>query len=66
MYRIKNPRISLAFYIDILGMSLLYVLRPDPKITLFFLGYENPDDIPVNEEERFMWALTRQGVIQLQ
>ncbi|MFS7907169.1 putative lactoylglutathione lyase [Helianthus anomalus] len=41
MYRIKDPEVSLRFYSETLGMSLLKKLEfPDMKFSLYFLGYE--------------------------
>lgn len=38
---------------------------PSMKFSLFFIGYENPADIPVDEKERIGWALSRKATIEL-
>ncbi|KAJ2340273.1 Lactoylglutathione lyase, partial [Coemansia sp. RSA 2618] len=43
MYRIRDPKASLKFYTEILGMKLLDEHHSDEaKFSLFFLGYEDP------------------------
>lgn len=67
MYRIKDPRASLPFYTGILGMTLLQKLDfPEAKFSLYFLGYENPDDVPTsNNAERTKWAMSRKATVEL-
>lgn len=66
MYRIKDPRRSLEFYTGVLGMSLLQKLDfPEMKFSLYFMGYENPNDIPAVYNERTRWALSRKATIEL-
>lgn len=66
MYRIRDPRASLPFYTDALGMTLLHALPTNANFTLYFLGYEDADDIPIDVEDRAEWAMTREGTVQLQ
>lgn len=66
MFRIKDPKVSLEFYTKVLGMRLLKRLDfPEMKFSLYFMGYECADDIPVDEKERTLWALSRKATIEL-
>src|ERR1043166_1669444 len=66
MYRIKDPKRSLEFYTKVLGMTLLKSLNfPAAKFSLFFMGYESPKDIPKDEKERAVWAMTRKATLEL-
>lgn len=70
MHRIKDPQISLPFYTEALGMTLLHseTLAMDTKLNfrMFFLAYEDPDNIPIDEEDRMPWAMSHPGAINLQ
>ena len=35
------------------------------KFSLYFMGYESPSDIPVDEKERGKWALSRKATLEL-
>jgi len=66
MYRIKDPRKSLKFYTNVLGMILLKKLDfPAMKFSLYFMGFENKEDIPSNDKERTEWALSRKATLEL-
>lgn len=67
MYRIKDPKVSLPFYTGVLGMTLLTKLDfPESKFSLYFLGYEDPADVPTNNNsERTKWAMSRKATLEL-
>ncbi|ANZ77550.1 BA75_04465T0 [Komagataella pastoris] len=65
MYRIRDPKVSLKFYKEVLGMKL-YSTRefPEAKFTLFFLGYEHDDQYVENQEKPRLQA-ERESIIEL-
>ena len=68
MMRIKNPDISLDFYVNVLGMTLLKRLDfPDMEFTLFFLGYLRKSDEPVPEDpiDRTEYVFSQKALIEL-
>lgn len=66
MYRIKDPRRSLPFYTEILGMRLLQKLDfPEMKFSIYFLGFEKAIDIPNDRRECLEWTFTRRGALEL-
>ena len=66
MYRIKDPRRSLQFYTNVLGMILLKKLDfPAMKFSVYFMGYEKKADVPSDEKERAVWALSRKATLEL-
>lgn len=66
MLRVKDPKKSLAFYSQVLGMTLLCKIHVAPmKFTVYFMGYEDVLKIPSDEKERQAWALSRPATIEL-
>ncbi|KAI8826994.1 glyoxalase I [Fimicolochytrium jonesii] len=67
MYRVKDPKASLDFYTETLGMKLITKLDfSEAKFTLYFLGYNVPQSIlDSSEEERKKYAFSRPGVLEL-
>jgi len=65
MLRIKDPKVSLAFYQDVLGMKLLGKYDfPDMKFTLYFVGYEQT--VPEGDDKaKAQWVFGRSGLIEL-
>ncbi|KAI6121839.1 glyoxalase I [Pisolithus sp. B1] len=61
MLRIKDPKASLAFYTEVLGMTLLRELNMG-DFTLYFLAYED-DNLSPDEKSSSVFA--RQGVLEL-
>ncbi|KAF2353589.1 Glyoxalase I [Trinorchestia longiramus] len=66
MLRIKDPRESLKFYTQVLGMRLLSKLDfPEMKFSLYFLGFEKEEDIPKDAEERKKWTFRQKATLEL-
>ncbi|XP_018572272.1 lactoylglutathione lyase [Anoplophora glabripennis] len=68
MYRIKDPKKSIPFYTEVLGMQLLTKLDfPSMKFSLYFFGYEKPEDIQneLSSPERIEWTFGRKATIEL-
>ncbi|XP_039259741.2 lactoylglutathione lyase-like [Styela clava] len=66
MLRVKDPKKSLEFYSKVLGMRLLCPLHyASMKFSLYFMGYEKPEDIPKDLEEKRRWLFTRPATIEL-
>jgi len=65
MLRIKDPKPSIAFYENVLGMKLLGKYDfPAMEFTLYFLGYEQ--DIPKgSERSKAEWVFRRPALIEL-
>lgn len=63
MIRIKDPKASLDFYKNVLGMKLLRTSEhPNAKFTLYFLGYDsNPDFV----ENSGVGASNREAIVEL-
>lgn len=66
MLRVKDPKKSLKFYSDVLGMRLLHHMDfPAFKFSLYFLGYEYEGDVPKTDEERVAWCFSRKATLEL-
>ena len=66
MLRVRNPEHSVAFYRDILGMTLLDRYDFEAmKFSLYFMGYESAADIPAEAAERARWVFTRPALLEL-
>lgn len=66
MLRVKDPKVSLKFYSEVLGMSLLKRLDfPELKFTLYFLGYEDVSSAPSDPVERTNWAFGKKATVEL-
>lgn len=68
MLRIKDPKLSIPFYTEVLGMSLLCKLDfPAMSFSLYFVGYEdgNGSDAEINTPERAEWAMSKKATIEL-
>lgn len=70
MYRIKDPKKSIPFYSEVLGMQLLTKLDfPAMKFSLYFMGYEDSAEKELqndlNSKERVIWTFGRKATIEL-
>ncbi|MGQ0503194.1 MAG: lactoylglutathione lyase [Panacagrimonas sp.] len=68
MLRIRDPRVSVPFYRDVLGMTLLNQLDfPEMKFSLYFMGFLRPADGPVPEDkaERMQFTVRQKAAIEL-
>ena len=67
MLRVKDPKVSLAFYSRVLGMRVLRKLDfPEMKFSLYFLARtEDKGEVPQDPGERTQWTFRQQGILEL-
>jgi lactoylglutathione lyase len=65
MLRIKDPAKSLAFYQEVLGMTLCARFDfPDMEFSLYFVGYPQ-SPIPQDESARAEWVFNQPALLEL-
>ncbi|KAF8444910.1 Glyoxalase/Bleomycin resistance protein/Dihydroxybiphenyl dioxygenase [Boletus edulis BED1] len=64
MIRIRDPKVSLPFYMDTLGMDLLDKQNLG-DFTLYFLGYDHDGTSKLPNEEQAKSRFNREGVLEL-
>jgi len=65
MLRIKDPEKSVAFYQDVLGMTLLDKYDfPDMTFSLYFMGYPQTA-VPKDPSARAEWVFSQTGLLEL-
>ena len=67
MMRIRDPKASVAFYRDVLGMTLLDQFDfPQMEFSLYFMGYLEPgESIPEDRKARAQWVFGRPALVEL-
>lgn len=67
MLRVRDPQHSVAFYRDVLGMTLLQQLDfPDMRFSLYFMAYLQPGEaIPDDPAERARFIFGRETTLEL-
>jgi lactoylglutathione lyase len=67
MLRIKDPKISVDFYRDILGMQLLERFDfEEMEFSLYFMGYlAEGEKVPEDRAERAQWVFGRPALVEL-
>ena len=67
MLRIKDPKASLGFYRDVLGMTLVRRLDfEEMRFSLYFLTtLEDGETLPDGDEARSVEAFSRRGILEL-
>ena len=68
MLRVRDPEKSVAFYRDVLGMTLLSRFDfPAGKFSLYFMGYLRPGDgtIPTDPVEAAAFTFRQKGALEL-
>ncbi|XP_041353268.1 lactoylglutathione lyase-like [Gigantopelta aegis] len=66
MIRVKDPKKSLEFYTGVLGMRLLKRIdMPSMKFTVYFIGYDQPENIPTDENEKTIYCFMQKATLEL-
>jgi lactoylglutathione lyase len=67
MLRVRDPEVTVPFYRDILGMTLLDRFDfEDMKFSLYFMGYLDADEsIPEDKAERARWVFGRPALVEI-
>lgn len=68
MLRVRDPKVSVAFYRDVLGMTLLNRFDyPEMKFSLYFMGYLRPEDgpLPADKAARAEFTFRQKAAIEL-
>ena len=67
MLRIRDPKVTVPFYQDVLGMTLLDRYDFEAmQFSLYFVGYLAPDEsIPADRAARAQWVFGRPALIEL-
>ncbi|KAI0075658.1 glyoxalase I [Panus rudis PR-1116 ss-1] len=63
MIRVKDPKVSLKFYTEVLGMDLISE-QPFESFTLYFLAYDHSGG-KLSDEEKKQSRFSREGVLEL-
>ncbi|EGO25989.1 hypothetical protein SERLADRAFT_388771 [Serpula lacrymans var. lacrymans S7.9] len=64
MIRVKDPKLSLKFYCDVLGMDVISEKNMG-DFTLYFLGYDHDNSMELLPEEREKKRFNREGILEL-
>jgi len=67
MMRVRDPVATVAFYRDVLGMTLLDRYDfPEMKFSLYFMGYlADGESIPADAGDRAEWVFNRPALVEL-